>query len=36
MDDEFASAIALGFPHIHVLYLAFVEGITDKGLEINS
>lgn len=32
--DEFASAIALVFPHIHVLYLAFVEGITDKGLEI--
>jgi hypothetical protein len=36
MDDEFASAITLGFPHINVLYLAFVEGITDKGHEINS
>ena len=34
MDNEFASAIALLFPHIEVLSLAFVEGITDKGLEI--
>jgi hypothetical protein len=34
IDDECASFIALLCPQIHVLSLAFVEGITDKGIEI--
>jgi len=34
VDDEFASNIALLFPQIHMLSLAFVKGITDKGIEI--
>jgi len=34
INDDFALIIALLCPQIHVLSLAFVEGITDKGIEI--
>ena len=34
IDDEMASVIAQLFPQIHVLSLAFVDGITDNGIEI--
>ena len=33
-NDEYTSIVALLCPHIHVLSLALVEGITDKGTEI--